>query len=825
MIADRVLTLLDKLSLRHKAAVHTSLLTKTLVTVVAVSLALATLVVLITLAVTQQRAEDKATTRLHALIDATGIMASASAFAQDATLASETAQAFVKNSDVLAIRIVSDQKELAYATRAQADMTKVGKDQPLRHIIYSPFDPSEVIGEIIVTPNWEEINRTVAEEVRYVTVLVVLAISVLIGLIAATVSVRVVRPVKQISDRLHRIDPATSETLAMPVGHADNELGRLVGDINDLVARLRLSLQLEHESRLQRVINERLQLAAEVFDNSQEGIMVTDHDNKIVAVNPAFTAITGFSDADVLGQNPRILASGKQGKDFYADLWRQLREQGFWKGELWNRRKDGEIIPKWFSINTVKDASGAIVNHVAIFSDISERKRSEAKIDFLAHHDALTKLPNRVLLRDRFLQAQIVAQRHKSGIAVMFMDLDNFKYINDNYGHHSGDQVLIRVVQQLALHIRHSDTVCRQGGDEFIIILPELNDLEILSRIAQNILESLSQPIDLSDKAVNISASIGIAIYPDDGDDFEALLRHADAAMYDAKMSGKNAFRFYTEDMNRAAQDKLTLRASLHDALKQGEFDVHYQPQVNLSTQEITGVEALTRWNHPELGMVAPDRFIPLAEECGLIIPIGEWVLNTACHQAQIWRTQGFDQLTIAVNISALQFNRGILLELVKSALRNSGLPPQALELELTESALLYDISGTLNTITELKQMGIKLSIDDFGTGYSSLAYLKQIKVDKLKIDKSFIRDLGDNADDLAIVQAIIQLGKTLQLRIIAEGVETPEQLGILKAYGCDDVQGYLYGLPQASEALGRLLVTAQTPNSKTVLANTAIAT
>ena len=805
-----------------KERVKTSLLVKTLLTVSAVSLVLTALVVVITLAITQQRAEQQALTRLHALIDATGVMASAAAFAHDATLASETAYAFVKNSDVLAVSIVSDQKELAQATRAGADAATPAarNDQAIKHTIFSPFSPTEAIGEIIVTPNWQEINRTVAEEVRYVAMLLILAISVVIGLIAATVSLGVVRPVKQISDRLHRIDTATSDTLAMPSGHAENELGRLVGDINDLMARLRLSLQLEHESRLQRVINEKLQLAAEVFDNSQEGIMVTDHDNLIVAVNPAFTAITGYSDVDVLGKNPRLLSSGKQGKDFYGAMWRELQTDGFWKGELWNRRKDGEIIPKWFSINTVRDSFGKTVNHVAIFSDISERKRSEAKIDFLAHHDALTKLPNRVLLRDRYLQAQITAQRNKSGIAVMFMDLDNFKHINDNYGHHTGDQVLINVVQQLSLHIRTSDTVCRQGGDEFIIILPELIDLEIISRIAQNILHSLAQPIILTDKIVNISASIGIAVYPDDGDDFETLLRHADAAMYDAKMSGKNASRFYTEDMNQAAQDKIKLRASLHDALKQGEFSVHYQPQINLSTGMITGVEALIRWNHPELGLVAPDRFIPLAEECGLIIPIGEWVLNTACKQAQQWRVHGFNHLTMAVNISALQFNRGILLELVKSALRESGLPPHALELELTESALLYDITGTLATITELKGMGIKFSIDDFGTGYSSLAYLKQIKVDKLKIDKSFIRDLGRDADDLAIVQAIIQLGKTLQLRVIAEGVETPEQLGILKAYGCDDVQGYLCGLPQSAEDIGQLLLSTkmQQPTHKNML-------
>ena len=722
--------------LPFSALIRTSLLAKTLITVSAVSLMLAALVVLIALNITQKRAEQQAIARLHALIDATGTMASAAAFAHDATLASETAQAFVKNSDVLAITIVADHKELARAVRANAHPapSAAGNEDALVHPIFSPFDPTDKMGEIIVTPNWTEINRTVAEEVRYVALLVVLAISLVIGLIAFTVSVRFVKPVKLISDSLHRIDTATSDTLKMPPGHADNELGRLVGDINDLVARLRLSLQLEHESKLQRVVNERLQLAAEVFDNSQEGIMVTDHNNLIVAVNPAFTAITGYSDFDVLGKNPRILSSGKQGSEFYGQMWRDLRSDGFWRGELWNRRKDGEVIPKWFSINTVKDSFGNIVNHVAIFSDISERKRSEAKIDFLAHHDALTKLPNRVLLRDRFLQAQIIAQRNKSGIAVMFMDLDNFKYINDNYGHHAGDQVLISVVQQLSLHIRNSDTVCRQGGDEFIVILPELTDLEIVSRIAQNILHSLAQPIALNDKTVNISASIGIAIYPDDGDDFETLLRHADAAMYDAKMSGKNAFRFYTEDMNQAAQDKMKLRASLHDALKLGEFDVHYQPQINLTTGVITGVEALIRWNHPELGLVAPDRFIPLAEECGLIIPIGEWVLNTACQQSQQWRSQGFDNLSMAVNISAMQFNRGILLELVKNALRESGLPPHQLELELTESALLYDIPGTLNTITELKGMGIRFSIDDFGTGYSSLAYLRKLCITPLTV-------------------------------------------------------------------------------------------
>jgi diguanylate cyclase (GGDEF)-like protein len=442
-----------------------------------------------------------------------------------------------------------------------------------------------------------------------------------------------------------------------------------------------------------------------------------------------------------------------------------------------------------------------------VFSDITGRKQAESRIQFLAHHDALTQLPNRVLLMDRFLQAKAAAQRAQSKVAILFVDLDNFKHINDNWGHQAGDQFLIKTVERLQREVRESDTICRQGGDEFIIMLADLPEMEIVTRVAQNILRVLSEAVDVKGHAVSVSASIGIAVYPDDSVDFDILLGSADAAMYEAKAGGKNGYRFFTDQISHDALERANLQAQMRGALKNQEFELYYQPQIDFSNGEVLGVEALIRWNHPVKGLISPAIFIPLAEESGFIVPLGEWVLNEAVRQAQEWAHAGGQGLTIAVNISAIQFSRSNFLEIVTQALEQSGLAPHLLELELTESVLLKDMENTFATIRQLKQLGISLSIDDFGTGYSSLSYLKKINVDKLKIDQSFVRDICDDPDDVAIVRAIIQLGKALELRVIAEGVETAEQAVLLKNSGCDEAQGYLYGRPQKAADLVALLL------------------
>ncbi|MDD2700235.1 MAG: EAL domain-containing protein [Sideroxydans sp.] len=420
---------------------------------------------------------------------------------------------------------------------------------------------------------------------------------------------------------------------------------------------------------------------------------------------------------------------------------------------------------------------------------------AELRLEFLAHHDALTGLPNRILLRDRFEQAVAQSERTNTGVAVMFLDLDNFKEVNDTLGHSLGDKLLVEVVGRLREALRDSDTISRQGGDEFIILLPEVEGTDVMSNIAQHINDVFNEPFEVGEYSINTSVSLGISHYPRDDRDFDALLRNADTAMFQAKESGRNTYRFYSEKMNLDAQEQMFLHGRMRTALKDNEFKLHYQPQIDLDDGRIVGVEALLRWSHPEMGTIPPSRFIPLAERSGLIIPIGEWVLHEACRQGRVWHDQG-KALMVAVNLSALQFKRGNLVETVSQALQQSGLPAESLELELTESILLQDVELAIKTLHALKELGVRLSIDDFGTGYSSLSYLKRLAVDKLKIDQSFVRDLNRSADSDAIVRAIIQLGHALQLELIAEGVETAEQLTFLRAHGCDMVQGYYFSKP-----------------------------
>ena len=435
----------------------------------------------------------------------------------------------------------------------------------------------------------------------------------------------------------------------------------------------------------------------------------------------------------------------------------------------------------------------------------AEHAAAEKQLEFLAHHDILTGLPNRLLLRDRFDQAAAQADREQSGVALLFLDLDNFKQVNDTLGHNYGDKLLVRVVERLHNCLRDADTISRQGGDEFIILLPHLRDLAVIGGIANNIIGAFAEPFEIDNYSLNTTFSIGVSLYPDDGREFDALLRNADTALYQAKDSGRDTYRFFSEKMNVDAQEQLHLQGQLRGAVRNQEFMLHYQPQIDIGSGRIIGAEALVRWQHPELGMIPPGRFIPLAERSGLVIQMGEWVLNEACRQAQRWRANG-QPLVMAVNLSSLQFKRGNLLETVAAALKQSGLPADQLELELTESILLQDVEVAIKTLHSLTEMGVKLSIDDFGTGYSSLSYLKRLAVNKLKIDQSFVRDLTDDPDSAAIVKAIIQLGHTLQLTVIAEGVENDAQLAFLRNYGCDEVQGYLYSRPVPAAEFVKLL-------------------
>jgi len=538
-----------------------------------------------------------------------------------------------------------------------------------------------------------------------------------------------------------------------------------------------------------------LQLAAKVFEQGSESVVITDKQGLIVRTNQAFSRITGYSDAQALGRKPSMLASGRHPPEFYDAMWAEINTHGHWQGELWNCRKNGAVYPEWLSISELRDASGAVMNYVGVASDLSQRKKDEEHIRLLADFDPLTGLPNRRLLRDRLDSALSHAQRHGEPLALMFLDLDRFKNVNDSLGHHLGDELLIQVAQRLTAVLRDGDTVCRLGGDEFVLLCLG-SDATAAAHVANKVQELSSTRYLVDQQELTVTFSIGISLYPTDGDTFEALQMSADTAMYRAKQAGRNAYRFFTAEMQTQSSRTLLLENGLRRALELQQLHLVYQPQVSLKDDGIVGMEALLRWQHPTLGSVSPVEFIPVAEDSGLILPIGEWVLRTACQQMKAWLEAGLPVQQMAVNLSAVQFRHANLPELVSQVLAETGLPPQFLELELTEGVAMNDPLGAIAVMDNLHQRGVRLSIDDFGTGYSSLSYLKRFSVYKLKIDQSFVRDITDDPDDKAIVVAVIALARSLGFLTIAEGVETPGQLAFLREQGCDEVQGYFFSKP-----------------------------
>ncbi len=550
---------------------------------------------------------------------------------------------------------------------------------------------------------------------------------------------------------------------------------------------------------------EQLRLNAQVFEASGEGIVITDANNVIVSINRAFTTITGYSAEEAIGNTPSLLASGKHDKDYYAEMWSQITHQGHWQGEVWNFRKDGTLYPQWLSISVILDQTGAITHHIGILSDLTHYKMAEERIMFLSNFDPLTQLPNRALLRDRAQLALAGAKRTQSSVALLYIDLDRFKIINDSLGPSVSDGLLKQLAERLTGHLQPDDTLCRQGGDEFILLLPA-TDAETAAHVARKLLDIIAQPFNVEGQSLSLSASIGIAKYPLDGDDFEQLAQSADAALFRAKQSGRNTFQFFTQQMHEQAREVLQIENELRRALEQGEFVLHYQPQVDAKTAHIIGAEALIRWQHPEKGLVPPGRFIPIAEESGLIVEIGDWVLHTAIRQLADWQAAGLAIVPVAVNLSVMQFRQNNLFQSVAQALRVSKLDPALLELEMTEGIAMENSEHTIAILDQLHTLGVALSIDDFGTGYSSLSYLKRFRINKLKIDQSFVRHLGRDPEDAAIVTAIIVMATSLGFKTIAEGVETREQLDFLREKHCDEIQGYYYSKPLPAEAFAALL-------------------
>jgi diguanylate cyclase (GGDEF)-like protein/PAS domain S-box-containing protein len=548
-------------------------------------------------------------------------------------------------------------------------------------------------------------------------------------------------------------------------------------------------------------------LAATMFESTHEGVMITDANGRILAVNRAFSRVTGYEEEEAVGQASNLLQSGRHGPDFYAAIWRSLAEVGHWQGEIWNRRKTGEVYPELLSISAVHDQNGAVCNYVGVFTDISQIKESEAKLAHLAHYDPLTDLPNRLLLCSRLDHAIEQAQRQGNRVAILFLDLDRFKNVNDSLGHQAGDELLQAVTVRLSQRLRGEDTLARLGGDEFVVLLERLREPRDAAMVARSMLDVLADPFILSrGHEVYIGASIGISLYPDDGMDVTQLIQHADVAMYQSKDRGRNAYGFYTKALTENANLRLEMETKLRRALERNEFVLHYQPQISLPDGNLIGAEVLVRWQRSGEGLIPPNQFIPLAEETGLIVPLGEWVLREACSQWARWHAEGRVSITLAVNISARQFGQQDLARVVERVLAETGMPASALELELTEGALMHQGMEAESTLRNLKQLGVRLAIDDFGTGYSSLAYLKRFPIDCLKIDQSFVRDISVDASGNELVSTIIAMARNLNLQVLAEGVETPEQLAFLVDKECDAYQGYLFSRPVPAAAFTALL-------------------
>ncbi|AZQ54538.1 EAL domain-containing protein [Burkholderia cenocepacia] len=626
-----------------------------------------------------------------------------------------------------------------------------------------------------------------------------------------TVGAHASKPLQMLTARqsLYAAQRFMTEHNMRHVGIRDDD-GRLTGLL--CFADVLQSIEHEYANELRSALRERdealglarfnLRMADRVFESALEGIMVTDRRARIERVNQAFTRLTGYSEDEVIGRNPGLLSSGRQTPDFYKQLWHSLTTDGHWQGEIWNRRKTGELFLEYLTITSIRDSAGEISHYAAIFSDITQRRQAEERLGYLATHDVLTNLANRMLFEERLAHAISHAKRFGRKVAVMYLDLDRFKLINDTLGHNAGDEVLKTVAERIVANVRANDTVARMGGDEFALVLEEIDDVRDVGRVARKLLDEVGRAIDIGDREIFVTPSIGISIYPDDGTAAEDLILLADQAMYGAKSRGRNVFQFFESKMTSSAIEQLETLGELHRALEQNEFRLFYQPQYDLASGRIVGMEALLRWLHPHRGLVPPGDFIGLAERSALIVPIGRWVLHEACRQARRWLDEGFEFGRVSVNVSARQCFTDHFLSDLTTILSETALPAEYLQLELLESMAMNTREEIGILLRELATRGISLAIDDFGTGYSSLVYLKDLPVDTLKIDRSFLTNCGSGSTDDAIVRAIVAMGRALGLDVVMEGVETAKQLAFLQEIGCHQGQGFLFARPQPAEQL-----------------------
>ncbi|MBF0219110.1 MAG: EAL domain-containing protein [Gammaproteobacteria bacterium] len=549
-----------------------------------------------------------------------------------------------------------------------------------------------------------------------------------------------------------------------------------------------------------------LRIKSRAIENTLEGVMISKADNTICYVNPAFEQTTGYTAEEAIGRDPSFLKSGRQDATYYREMWNTLINTGSWSGEIWNRRRSGKIYPEWLSLSTIKDDYGKVEYYVGVFSDISTQTHIRERLHSLAYYDGLTDLPNRHLFHDRIKQTLADARRSNSQFALLFMDLDRFKVINDTLGHNIGDLLLVKVAERLTSVMREVDTISRMGGDEFLVLLPKTDSAEDCCLVAKKILAQMEKPFELANQLYHISISIGISQFPKDGHDPETLIKNADNAMYRAKATGLNCYQVFSEEMNQKMVKRFSLENDLRQAISKNELEIYYQPLMDIEKGHRFGAEALLRWQHPQKGFIPPDEFIPVAEENGLIVELGNWVLFQVCQQHTAWRAQGLDIGRVTVNLSPHQFLQSNLVQSIHDILQHTEMDAELLGLEITESAAMPNLEYSINTLERLQALGIKIYIDDFGTGFSSLGHLKRLPINALKIDRSFITELPNNQDDVAIVSAIIAMAKSLKLQIIAEGIEDEAQLGFLRSLGCTTGQGYLFSRPVDVAAMTAML-------------------
>ncbi|MEA3546904.1 MAG: EAL domain-containing protein [Thermodesulfobacteriota bacterium] len=573
----------------------------------------------------------------------------------------------------------------------------------------------------------------------------------------------------------------------------------------DYVTKPFHSLEVKARVKTHLILKNQLSMSARIFESSLDGIIVTDPDTVIQIVNPAVSEITGYSAEEMIGRKTNMLQSRRHDESFYQDMWNTLIEMGNWTGEIWNRKKNGEIYPQWLSITVIRDLWGRVTNYVGVFHDMSEMKRQQDELKYQASHDALTDLPNRHFFQYRLMDSMANAGRHGEMLAIMLLDLDNFKSVNDSLGHTTGDTLLQEVALRLLRCLGEGGFVSRLGGDEFAILLEDVRNEERAVKVAGQIYESISKPFHLKTHDFFLTVSIGITFCPGDGQDPETLLKNSDIAMFRAKQRGGNSYEIFTPAMDREVTRRLTLESQLRRAIERDELMVYYQPKLDLVSGCIVSMEALVRWQKPNEGVVSPAEFIPLAERTGLILPLGRWVLQTAALQTKKWWDAGY-RLRVAVNLSPRQFQEENLLEMIHAVLAETGLPPAGLELEITESVVMENEEMSLELMAKMSAMGLHLALDDFGTGYSSLRYLKQFPINTLKIDKSFVDNVPGDDENVAITSAIISMARSLKMQVVAEGVETEEQLHFLRQLVCDEMQGYLFSPPVPADKFSVML-------------------